>query len=371
MDTVKRSPIGLEYLSYEQLDAFGAELDALRQRVLDDLGQEDADYIRRVVRVQRVSEVLGRLGIFCPFAWPVFAGGIGALALAKILENMEIGHNVMHGQYDWMNDPALDGQRYEWDFVAPSEDWRHGHNFLHHTYTNIHGLDRDIGYSTFRVDAAQPWQPRHRFNVPLALGLMLIFEFGVLLHGLERQEYRRGKISAEVFQVRRNRALKKIGRQVLKDYVAYPALALPLVPFVGWWAPLAVLSGTAVANVIRNAWAFTVIFCGHFPAEVQTYTRSDAENETRGQWYLRQLLGSANITGSRLFHVLTGNLSYQIEHHLFPDIPARRYPQIAAEVRKLIEKYQLRYNTGRLSRQVRSVLHQLATYSRRPASDAH
>jgi NADPH-dependent stearoyl-CoA 9-desaturase len=84
------------------------------------------------------------------------------------------------------------------------------------------------------------------------------------------------------------------------------------------------------------------------------------ENETRGRWYLRQMLGSANLTGSRLFHVLSGNLSHQIEHHLFPDIPAHRYAEIATEVRAICERYGLPYNTGPLHRQFGSVVKKIA-----------
>jgi linoleoyl-CoA desaturase len=65
-------------------------------------------------------------------------------------------------------------------------------------------------------------------------------------------------------------------------------------------------------------------------------------------------MGSANISGGKFFHVLSGNLSHQIEHHLFPDLPARRYPEIASEVRALCEKYGLPYNSGRLSKQLGS-----------------
>ncbi|MBC7631894.1 MAG: fatty acid desaturase, partial [Flavobacterium sp.] len=156
-DSDKPATIGLEYMTYEQLDEFGHQLDTVRQRVLDDLGQKDADYIRRVIKVQRAAEVLGRVGIFMPFFLPAFFTGIALLGLAKILDNMEIGHNVMHGQYDWMNDPMVDGKRFEWDNVAPAQDWKHGHNYIHHTYTNIHGMDRDIGYNLLRIDADQPW----------------------------------------------------------------------------------------------------------------------------------------------------------------------------------------------------------------------
>src|SRR4051794_22447878 len=108
-DTEKRATIGLDLMTYEQLEEFGEELNTVRQRVLDDLGQKDADYIRRVIKAHKAFEVLGRIGIFMPFFWPAFVAGIVFLALAKILDNMEIGHNVMHGQYDWMNDPMIDG----------------------------------------------------------------------------------------------------------------------------------------------------------------------------------------------------------------------------------------------------------------------
>ena len=284
-------------MSREDLEEFGQELDGVRQRVLDDLGQNDADYIRRVIRVQRALEVLGRIGLFMPFFLPAFIAGIALLALAKIIENMEIGHNVMHGQYDWMNDPTINGKTYEWDIVVPGPDWKRTHNYVHHTYTNIHGMDKDIGYNLLRIDNGQPWYPNHRFNLPLAFVLMLIFEWGVMSHGVEYGDFRAGRISEEEFLGQKERAWRKIRRQLVKDYVAYPLLALPLVPFVGWWAPLAVLGGNFVANIIRNIWTFLVIFCGHFPAEVQTFEEEDAQGESRGQWYVRQLLGSANISG--------------------------------------------------------------------------
>ena len=366
-DASKRSTIGLEYMSYEELEGFGEELDAIRQRTLDSLGQADADYIRRVIRIQQTFEVLGRIGIFTPFFWPTFVAGIVFLGLSKILENMEIGHNVMHGQYDWMNDPLIDGKRYEWDNVAPAQDWKHGHNYLHHTYTNIHGMDKDIGYGLLRIDDAQPWYPSHRANLPAAFLLMLFFEWGVMYHGLELGDYLKGDMSKEEFVARKKRAMAKTRRQVFKDYVAFPVLALALVPMVGWWAPLAVLGATFTANIIRNIWTFLIIFCGHFPADVQSFDEDEVKNESRGQWYLRQLLGSANISGTRPFHVLSGNLSHQIEHHLFPDIPARRYPEVAKEIRDICERHGLPYNTGRMGKQLLSVARQLAAYGRKPS----
>ena len=103
----------------------------------------------------------------------------------------------------------------------------------------------------------------------------------------------------------------------------------------------------------RNLWAFTIIFCGHFPDGVAQFTEDEADGESRGHWYLRQLLGSANLTGGRLFHLLTGNLSHQIEHHLFPDLPAHRYAEIAPEVRERLRALRPALQPGRARPAVR------------------
>ena len=331
-------------LTPEQVEEFGAEMDALRRRLVDSLGDEDAAYIRKVVKAQRSFEVAGRALFYLPPAWPL---AVAALSISKILDNMEIGHNVMHGQYDWMGDPALNSRMYEWDTMCPSEQWKHSHNYIHHTYTNILGKDRDIGYGILRMDEDQPWRPYYLGNPLYATLLMLFFEWGVLLHDLEVEEIAAGRRTwADTKHLHRG-MIRKVRNQTLKDYVLFPALTGPL------FVPT--LLGNAAANLVRNVWAFGIIFCGHFPAGVATFTEEETEDETRGRWYVRQLLGSANITGGRLFHVLTGNLSHQIEHHLFPDIPARRYPMIAPEVKALCEKYGLAYNTGPLSRQLGSV----------------
>jgi fatty acid desaturase len=331
-------------LSPDQLEAFGAEMDAIRQRIIGELGEEDATYIRDIVKAQRALEVTGRALFYLPPAWPL---AVAALSVSKILDNMEIGHNVMHGQYDWMGDPGLNSKMYEWDNVCPSEQWKYSHNYIHHTFTNILGKDRDIGYGILRMDEDQKWRPYYLGNPVYATLLMLFFEWGVLMHDLEVERIVAGERTWADTKHLHKGMIRKVRNQTLKDYLLFPALTGPL------FVPT--LVGNATANLVRNIWAFGIIFCGHFPAGVATFSEEEAENESRGQWYFRQLLGSANITGGKLFHIMTGNLSHQIEHHLFPDIPARRYPQIAAEVREICERYGLDYNTGPLHRQLGSV----------------
>ncbi|PJJ56164.1 fatty acid desaturase [Mumia flava] len=357
-DATRTSTVGLDLLTPEELDELGRELDAMRVRLLAELGQEDADYIRRVMKARTALEVVGRGLFFVPFVPGAWLGGVASLSLSKILDNMEIGHNVMHGQYDWMNDPELSSKAFEWDTVGMAKGWKNTHNYVHHTYTNIHGKDRDIGYGLVRIDPDQPWHPAYLGNPVYAMALALLFEWGVLVHDLERDRVTRGEETPEEWKARNAGTLAKIRRQLLKDYVVFPALTGPFF--------LSTLLGNLSANLVRNVWAFAVIFCGHFPADVESWTEEEAENETRGQWYLRQLHGSANISGGRLFHIMTGNLSHQIEHHLFPDIPSRRYPQIAPEIRAICEKYGLKYNTGPLSRQLGSVAKKITRYALPP-----
>ena len=113
------------------------------------------------------------------------------------------------------------------------------------------------------------------------------------------------------------------------------------------------------------AWARAVIFRGHFPdgAEIFDYKEEQLEHETRGGWYVRQLLGAANLGRGRLFHIMAGNLSFQIEHHLFPDVPSNRYQEISPRVRDVCERYGLPYTSGPLYRQYAQVLIKVARYA--------
>ena len=338
-------------LTPTELDELGIELDAIRQSVIDDLGARDTDYITNLIRIQRSLEVVGRGLFYAGWFPPAWIGGVTALGVSKILDNMEIGHNIMHGQYDWTNDPKLSSATFEWDTSAPAEHWKHSHNYLHHTYTNVLGKDRDVGYGLLRMSEDQPWLPQHLANPLMALWLATFFQYGVMLHELEIERLISGNRKwADTLQIRRE-MLAKFGRQTLKDYVLFPALTGPMA--------VSTMAGNATANLMRNIWAFTIIFCGHFPDGAEVFDIDQLESESRGAWYERQLLGSANISGGPLFHIMSGNLSHQIEHHLYPDLPAHRYPEIAPRVQAVCEKYGLPYNTGGLAAQFGSVVRKI------------
>jgi linoleoyl-CoA desaturase len=342
------------HLSADELQHFGAEIEALRARTVADLGERDARYIRKVYKAVRFSEVLGRgllmVGAFLPGMWLTAAwiAGIAVLAISKILENMEVGHNVMHGQFDWMGDPKFNGKTYEWDIVGTSDNWRKTHNFRHHTYTNVHGMDDDVGYGVLRLFPEQPWSPG-RLGQPLyAIIFALLFQWGVAVQDLRIGRYFVGRISGKELARQFAPVGRKMRRQLIKDYIVFPLLAGP-----GF---LTVFTGNLIANGIRNVWTYAVIFCGHFTTDVETFPKSVVKNETRAQWYVRQIKGSSNLSGGFLLNLMTGNLSHQIEHHLFPDVPANRYVEMAPEVRAICARYGVHYNTGSMTKQFGQVI---------------
>ncbi len=399
----------LHRLSDEQIEQIGKEFDELHEAIKDDLGERDSKYIRSIIGLQRRLALLGRLELIAS-RWRIpWIVGTSTLGMAKILENMEIGHNVMHGQWDWMNDPVINSRAWDWDTASTAESWRHSHNYVHHTFTNIRGKDKDLGYEIMRIDPKQKWHPAYLLQPFYNVLLMLAFEWGVALHDLDLDSVRSGdKSHKEVLK-----DLKGIGGkarlQIQKDYVSWPLISglvmtgieaavfsmrgrrerqsknpmtqarrlgrkarrkasngqgnvlRQLVERRSFRDPfIRTLTANFAANIIRNVWSYAIIFCGHFPDQTYTFTQDEVEDESRGGWYVRQLIGAANIDGGPLFHVISGNLGYQVEHHLYPDMPSTRYGEIAPKVREICKRYGLPYNSGPFHQQLYMVQRTIA-----------
>src|SRR4051812_33556183 len=135
----------LQRLTEDQIEAIGREFDQLHEEVKADLGDRDAAYIRGIIDLHRRLGLIGRMVLVGarPGAYtggiialpgrrgliggwvlvgarhrPAWVFGTATLSLAKILENMEIGHNVLHGQWDWMNDPVINSTAWDWDTAS-------------------------------------------------------------------------------------------------------------------------------------------------------------------------------------------------------------------------------------------------------------
>jgi fatty acid desaturase len=330
------------HLSDTDIENLAYELDAIRQDIEDSRGERDARYIHRTIAAQRTLEVAGRLTLAASSRRSAWWAGTLTLTLAKIIENMEIGHNVMHGQWDWMNDPEIHSSSWEWDMAGSSKHWRYTHNFVHHKYTNILGMDDDVGYGMLRVTRDQRWKRFNLLNLVWNTLLAAGFEWGIALQHVEIGKIIKKRMGEEEAREKIHDAAGKAGRQALKDYVAFPALTA-LSPGATYRSTL---TANATANVLRNLWANAVIFCGHFPDGAEKFTKTDMIGETKGQWYLRQMLGSANFEGGPALRFMSGNLCHQIEHHLYPDLPSNRLHEISIRVRQVCDKYDLPYTTG-------------------------
>jgi linoleoyl-CoA desaturase len=342
-------------LSPAELEQFGAEIEAIRQKHLAQVGERDAQYITKIEKAVRFTEIAGRGLLMAGIFPPAFVLGSLTLGVSKILENMELGHNVMHGQYDFMQNKRLLGQTYEWDTWCTSDNWRYSHNYRHHTFTNVLGEDHDIGYGVLRLFPEQKWEPRFLANVPMMVTLAVFFENLLALQTLEIEKLYSGEKTGKEILENSKPIVKKAARQMAKDYLLFPLLAGPFF--------LPVLAGNFIANIIRNLWTFTIIFCGHFTADSEVFDKSIVENETQAHWYLRQLKGSSNLTGGKLFHILSGNLSHQIEHHLFPEVPAHRYAEMSVEVQEICKRYGQHYNKASIVKQFSTVVGRAFKYS--------
>ena len=216
---------------------------------------------------QRKLELVSRGVLLFSIFPPAWLVGTAGLSVAKIMENMEIGHNVMHGQWDWMRDPKIHSTTWEWDNASPAEQWKHSHNELHHTYTNVIGKDNDLGYGIMRVDEDQKWQPFYLGQPLWNFINACFFEYGIAAYDLElgKNLHKRRRKDPE-FRARAKAVGRKIRKQVTQGLrrstrCCRARRSSPRSP------------PTFTANLVRNIWSHSVIMCGHFPEGVQTFEK--------------------------------------------------------------------------------------------------
>ena len=257
---------------------------------------------------------------------------------------MEIGHNVMHGQWDWMNDPEIHSSNWEWDTAQPAEQWKHSHNYVHHQFTNVLGYDNDIGYGILRMAREQKWHPVNLGQPVYNALLASLFQWGVALHDLDIERIRKGEKDPKEMKRQLRQIVRKGRNQILKDYVVYPALS------GRQWRTT--MTANATANLTRNLWSYVIIFCGHFPDGAMHFTEEELEDETRAEWYLRQILGRGELRGRpAAAHPVAATSASRSSTTSSPTCPSNRYAEISVRVRALCDKYDIPYTTGPLHRQ--------------------
>lgn len=352
---------------YDQIEA---EFDAIKHRYAERLGPRDVAYIKGLRFKSRAAELLGR-GLLWISPDPItFSLGVAFTWLHRNLESIEIGHNVLHGQYDSFPEiPQFHSRNFKWKAPVDEEGWRREHNGMHHVHTNVYEKDPDLNHGILRMNDKTPWNPWHRWQMPI----YLLANYPVMLYGFNGQnlglleEFRARKFPTgnegyalahnpgyTQAQLKRRHRLS-VGRVLFKEYVLMPLLALAT-----GFSFFKVLLGNMLVDVLNNYWIALTIQATHFTAPLQP----EEALQHKGHWYLTQLDSSVNFKGNRWMSVLWGHLNYQVEHHLFPDIPSRHYPDMAKEVKAVCAKYGLNYRCNpSWARAIRNYLGVMWKYS--------
>ena len=341
----------------ERLESFGRALDYLRAEIEGQLGEVDAAHVKRVDRWSRGLKLSGRSLILVSLDPLTFALGTFALGLHKALELMEIGHPALHGAYDNLKVPQrLASAGFRWVAPVDEDGWRRVHNYKHHQYTNIEGLDPDLNFGVLRLSARVPHRLAHALqpvtNILSAFGFgtaLALQASGMLeLYGQQTEQLVLPDRKPSTVRRAKRAFASKFLRHYGKEYVLLPLLGGPMFPKV--------LLGNLLSEVGRDVYAAAIIYCGHVGAK--DYPRSEVPS-TRGAWYAMQVEGTRDVDLPKLASILTGALDKQIEHHLFPRLPPNRLREIAPRVRALCEQHGVAYRSDSWRGTLRSVLSEL------------
>ncbi len=337
-----------EQLRYAQIEA---AFDAIKVHYRAQLGQADIDYIKGIRYKSRAFELIGRSTLWFGFDPISFGVGVLFLFLHRNLESIELGHNILHGQYDYFPGiPEFHSRNFKWKSPIDEEGWRREHNNMHHVFTNVYAKDPDLTHGILRVNDRLPWHKFHRIQFPLYLFYFypfMTYKFNAQNLGFNRGFIEKHFPSTEGYaelnytidggdpKALRKRDFRAKFRVIFKEYYVFPLLAL-----VTGFSLLRVFFANLIVDIINSLWMTFTLQSSHFTEPLQ------AENclDNKGKWYESQILSSINFKGRyRWQSILWGHIDYQIEHHLFPDLPSRHYPAIALEVQAVCRQFGIAY----------------------------
>jgi linoleoyl-CoA desaturase len=267
----------------------------------------------------------------------VFCGLLG-LTLASI--GFNVMHDACHGSYSsrkWINNVmgltlnALGGNAFIWKFK---------HNIIHHTYTNVDGVDDDINKSPLmRMCESQKWVPAHRFQHIYVLPVYAISSLAWVLM-LDFDKYFKRKIVNTPLQKMDSREhfLFWISKLLyVTFYILVPALAVGWMPWLIGFITMHVVMGITLAIVFQLA---------HVVEDTESeHVAANDHLQIENEWAIHQVKTTANFApDNKIVGWFTGGLNFQVEHHLFPRISHVHYPAISAIVRQACRQYNIDYH---------------------------
>jgi len=277
------------------------------------------------------------------------------LGIANVSDWANIAHPILHGAYDkvpgipkrYTKKVYASGSKrfFDWfDWIKP-EAWVYEHNIMHHYHLGEND-DPD------NVEKNMVWL--HNSKIPMFLKYAFVYVFAMTwkftyyapntLRILENKK--RSKLKQEPLDSYEFNPMKESGRELwLNYYLPYGIYRFIIIPGVfvpiSWSSAFIVLIVMIITEVYANLHSFLVIVPNHSAEDIYQFS---TPHKTQGEYYLRQIMGSVNYnTGNDYIDFGHGFLNYQIEHHLFPNMPLSFYQKMQPLVKEICKKHNLEY----------------------------
>lgn len=329
--------------------AFARDIAQLGEELRAECGPADVRHLRKIEAWGLLCSSVGLATAWLgPNPLSIFALSTGRFARWTM-----IAHHVGHRGYDRVGGPrgrpfAEGWRRVEWlDWILPAA-WKHEHNQLHHYRLN-EARDPDLVEDNLRWLRESGWPMPLRYLVVafFALSWKWTYYAPNTLAELRRRELSDQDSAEDIPRsaysldprtpLGRELWLRSLLPLALLRFVLVPALFLPISPWAAGW----VLLNSLLAEALTNLHAFVAIVPNHAGEDLY---RFEQPGRSRADFSLRQVLGSANFrTGGDLNDFLHGFLNYQIEHHLWPDLPMAAYRRAQPRVRELCRRHGVPY----------------------------
>ncbi len=345
------------------LEGFRKELDELGIRTKASVGEKEFKHVRKMNIIMRV---LYFAGLAMAWMW-INPLSMFLIGLAKSSRWTMLGHFIIHRAYDKIpNIPkrytskvfAKGWRRYiDWhDWMLPGA-WEFEHNYLHHYHVGEMG-DPDFpqkNVHTIRTAKIPKWMKYIYAFILMATWRFVYYAPNTLFYLEMKKKSNEAVDSAMKFEESYQKSFpgariyspfselgSKYWMRCLLPYGLVNFVLIPLAFFpLGSQAMLFVLINMLGAELFTNVHTFMTVVTNHAGDDVPYF---ESRVESKAEYYLRQVIGSVNYnSGNEWIDTLHGYSNYQIEHHLWPDVPMNKYREIQPEVEAICKKYNVPY----------------------------
>ncbi|MBS4050548.1 MAG: fatty acid desaturase [Methylomonas sp.] len=342
--------------SYQTVDRaqLAKDIDQLHRQALADIGPDDFKHLKSMERWGQICSIIGY-----GTAW-LLPNPVSALLISQgsFTRWTQVAHPIVHKGYD-KNSAA--GKNYtsktfgrgwrrfiDWPDWMTLPGWHHEHDLLHHY--NL-GETTDPNNAEYNME----WLRQSKLPMWLRYAIVAFFSGIWKISYYTPRTHKELALNAARQQGRPAPEMTRVGAwswftpqgrslwlQSVLPYIGYRFVLIPLLFLpLGAFAATSVLLNSILAEIFTNMHSFLVMMPNHAGDDVMAF---DTKSDSKGEFYLRQILGSVNYpTGSNFNDFFYGWLNYQIEHHLWPDMPLSQYQKLQPRVKALCEKHNIPY----------------------------